>query len=277
MNTEKESNIPPEGTLEFIREYHKIGEELADFLDIDNKEPNEMSPMAIRLNERYTTLGEMALEEDVLVGFRLARLGILANHLRLLKEEHPQMFSEFKADFHEIEHNRYFGWRCEVDTAATLTEWGVDFTHPDPPDFRLERLGETVSIECTSAHYRGSSVDVGEKLKDAVSSKANKEYIAPSTALFIDVTNLYHNAAAKNEKLDSGTLKKWVQDRSELIGLEIGSVILLGYIGNVDSFILHHASDRVDISPSESLLDFLDEYIPFGEGSMKIRWFPPEP
>lgn len=275
-------DIPSKGTLDFLREYHQIGSELTDLLDLDAEDPSDMSPMAIRLHERYATLREMAMEDDIRAGLRLARLGILASNLRRLSEKHPQIFSDFKDDFHEIEHDRYFGWRCEVDTAATLTKWGADFLHPDPPDFQLERLGEILSIECTSGHYRGSKVDIEEKVKDAVSSKAGKSYISPSTTLFIDFTNVYYNAVAQGEEPNSETLKGWVRERTDLINMEIGSVVLLAYIGQMEEIEngrvpLVQATDRVDISPTEALKDLLDEHIAYGEGSKEVRWFPPEP
>lgn len=275
-------DIPPWGTLEFLRQYYEIEEALVELLNIDWENPDELSPMAIRLHERYATLREMAMQGDIRVGLRLARLGMLAENLRILREDHPHIYSDFKSDFHKIKHNRYFGWRCEVDTAAVLTRWGEDFTHPDPPDFQLTRRGETVSIECTSAHYRGSNVDIEEKVKDAVSSKTGKPYISPSTTLFIDVTNLYHNAVAQGENPNSESLKDWVRDRTDLINMEIGSVVLLAYIGQMEEIEnarvpLIQATDRVDISPSEALKDFLDEHIAFGEGSKEVRWFPPEP
>lgn len=262
--------------LDFIQEYNRIWEGLVDILDINTVRP-EQNTMERRFFEKFNVIMKMALQDDSNAHFQLAILGQLLRNLRGLKENRPQIFPKFKSKFHEIEHDRYFGWRCEVDTAAYLTKNGVEYTLPDPPDFRIETSKGPISIECTSTHFGSSKIEAKEKIKDKVSSKSDKSYFNPSTALFIDATNVYHVALKRGEDLGSTELKSWVRERIELLDLEIGSVHLLHYHGDVEESELIHGHDRIDNSPSDELFEFLEEYAPSGQGSSRLRWFPPEP
>lgn len=262
--------------LDFIKEYRRVWTELVELLDITSSRPNQ-NQMEKRLFDRFDVVRRMALDDDPRAGLRLARLAKLSENLRKLKRNRPHIFADFKEQFHDIEHDRYFGWRCEVDTAAYLTEKNIDYSHPDPPDFQVETPHGSVSIECTSAHFRQSEVEAKEKIKDKVSQKSGKSYFKPSTALVIDLTNVYYTALKRGEEFSSPKLKKWVQERIELVNLDIGSVLLIGYHADIEHFKLEYRYDRVDNSPSDGLSAFLEEHFPFGEGSARLRWFPPEP
>lgn len=268
---------PPKWVLDFLREYYTIWDDLVELLDIDLSGGREPNPLEVRLAQRHGKTLEMAKAVDRRAGFRLPTLGILVNNLRILQQKAPAIYSEYKDDFHRFERDNYFGWRCEVDTAAFLARNDIEFTHPDPPDFRIQGYSEPFSIECTTARYTSSSVDIDEKVRDAVSSKSGKEYYNPSTLLVVDITNVHHTNISRGQYVKTDELKDAVRERFDTLNLEIGSVLLLGYIGEIEEAKVVHATDRIDNNPSEGVFEFLEEHFPFGEGSAELRYFPSEP
>lgn len=263
--------------LAFLEEYYRVGEELADLLHFGRQD--EPSPMMEHLDGRYRDILQYEKEGNDLSRFMIGRLAILSRHLHAIREERPELYSEFVDEFHDIEHGQYFGWRCEVDTANFLINTGVEFTHPDPPDFRVDAEEGPITIECTSSHYSGSSRSIEEKVKAAVTSKAEKNYSGPSTAIFLELTNVYPTAISRDENFGSDELKQWVRERCGLFDYDVGGVVLLGYVADIDEPRVFHAVDRVDIEPSDQLLAFLDEHIAHGEGQSgkKKRFFYYEP
>lgn len=261
----------------FIEKYNQIFQDLISALDITVARTSNQNEMDRYIVNRLEKIREMALNDDDRAGLRLTRLRMLRDNLYQLKNTRPELFAEFKSEFQEIEHSRYFGWRCEVDTAAFLTRNNTEFTHPDPPDFDIQTPGGSISIECTSAHFSGSDAAVEEKIKHAVSKKSGKAYFGPSTVLIVDLTNIYWNAVRRGEDIRSPQLKEWVKERLNLCNLNIGAVLLVGYTARLQEWKVEHGTDRIDNSPSDALSTFLDQHFPFGEANSSLHWVPPEP
>lgn len=270
-------DLPRLDQLAFLEEFYRVGEELGELLNLDHQD--ETSPMMEHLQRRYRDILQYERQGNVLSRFLIGRLAILSRNLKAIREERPQLFSEFVVTFHQIGLGQYFGWRCEVDTAKFLINTGAEFTHPDPPDFRVDAESGSITIECTSSHYSGSSRSIEEKVKDAVTSKAEMEYSEPSTAIFLELTNIYPTAISRDEEFGSDELKRWVRERCDLFDYDVGSVVLLGYVAEFDVPRVQQVVDRVDINPSDELLKFLDEHVAHGEGQSgkKKRFFYYEP
>lgn len=171
---------------------------------------------------------------------------------------------EFKEDFHEVEFSRYYGVRCEVETARSLLLHSIDFDHPDPPDFSVNFEGAEVSIECTSIHVESSS-QYRQKICDVIGKK-DGNYSGGSTTLFIDITNILHDSSSNESILDSDQLKDLVDRNEDIFDWTLGSVMFWSYVYDYEEERYHHAYIRSDMKQLESnLRRFLDEYYPIGK------------
>ncbi|MBP1985967.1 hypothetical protein [Halolamina salifodinae] len=199
--------------------------------------------------------------------YELLRLQMFAKHLQEVGETRPDLLEEFASEMHDIGYNEYFGTRFEIDTCASLVRNEVDFEHPDPPDFIIERVSGEIAIECTTSHYSGSSQTLEDKYKSTIDSKSGKSYYESSTALFVDITNLYYHGVDRQEPLSREKIIEWTRERIELFDLDIGSVLLFSYIVDRDDGGMHHAYNRFDTdNAADPLIDFLDEFYPSDDG-----------
>lgn len=184
--------------------------------------------------------------------------------LLTVQEFDKELLQEFKREFHEVEFNRYYGVRCEVETARSLLKHGLKFEHPDPPDFLLTYEGVDLSIECTSIHVE-SSTDYRQKVCDVIGGKEGN-YSGGSTALFIDVTNIVYHSFEEGKPVTKKDLKEWISKDTEIFGWEIGSILLWFYVFDNETERFYHAYIRSDTpNIGVELEEFLDEYYPLGE------------
>lgn len=181
-----------------------------------------------------------------------------------VQEYDEDLLQEFKREFHEVEFDRYYGVRCEVETARSLLKHGLGFKHPDPPDFLLTYEGVDLSIECTSIHIE-SSTDYRQKVCDVIGGK-DGNYSGDLTTLFIDITNILHHSFEAENKITKKDLKKWIAEDAEIFGWEIGSILLWSYVYDNKTERFHHAYIRSDTpNIGVELEDFLGDYYPLGK------------
>lgn len=212
--------------------------------------------------------------------YNLLRMKMFAKHLSEVKDGREELFEEFKEELKKEDYDNYFGTRFEIDIAASLIRKEIDFNHPDPPDFDIQ--DKDVAVECQSAHFSGGDRTIAEKIKQTIGSKSDKDYYNESSALFVDVTNIYFNSADRDVDISREKVEEWVRETFEVFDREIGSVILFTYVADASSqgSGLNHSYLRFDNQenePTEELVDFLDEYWPKGNEHVPKTFFPAEP
>ena len=184
--------------------------------------------------------------------------------LLTIREGNEALLQEFKNKFHEVEFDRYYGVRCEVETARSLLEHGLEFKHPDPPDFIVTPHDTELSIECTSIHVE-TSMDFRQKICDKIGEK-NGKYTGGLTTLFIDVTNIIHHSFKQASLVKKQDLKSWIREDTEIFNWEIGSVLLWSYVYDHKTERYHHAYIRSDTpNIADELEQFLDQHYTLDE------------
>lgn len=234
--------------------------------------------LAQLLDMKFTPPFSCATEEHIAKTFRNANKAIddgntdearflilipakLLQCLNTIQAYDEDLLREFRNDFHEVEFDRYYGVRCEVETGRSLLLHGFGFEHPDPPDFRFNYEGESLEIECTSTHVE-SSTEYRQKICDVIHDKAGK-YSGGSTALFIDVTNILYHSVEEGEKVTRENLKDWITEDTEIFNWETGSILLWSYVYEKNTKRFHHAYIRSDTpNIGTDLESFLDENYP---------------
>lgn len=208
----------------------------------------------------------------------LMRLAMFAKHLEELRSKREDLFEDFKQQLKEEDYSHYFGTRFEIDIATSLVRKDIGFEHPDPPDFRIS--GEDIAIECGSGHFSGGDRTIREKLEQTVDNKSGKPYYNSSSALFIDLTNIFYHNASMETDISNDKLKKWVRDHLETFDLDIGSVVLFTYVADAseESSGLRHSYLRIDNDNSDDkLIEFLDQHWPVEDLYIPETFYPSEP
>lgn len=212
--------------------------------------------------------------------FNHLKLKIFTKHLSEIEENDPELFKDFVSELKRVEYDTYFGTRFEVDIAASLIRSGIQFTHPDPPDFVIQRGSKEVKLECTTSHVSGKNIDLERKIKDAVSSKSNKDYYGPSTALLIDITNLIHIGFKEGQEPTADKFRQFINEREDVFDLDIGSVILFSYhIEEAENgYRIKHSYIREDNHlAKDHLINLLNELWPFKSVSGDEYFYPDTP
>lgn len=216
--------------------------------------------------------------------YHINRLAIFAKHLSEVRSADKELFNAFKSELRSASAEDYFGLRLEVDTAASLYRKGLSFTHPDPPDFRVQTQYGTVGIECKSGHLAGGDRTIEEKFKDLIIEKSGKPYYNESNILFVDLTNIFYNTMLRVQddslEFDIDQLRTWSEEAIENFALEIGGILLFTYQtddGSDDDGIWHDYV-RIDNSDREArVTNFLDEHYPFEKTTKNSPWYPSQP
>ena len=210
-------------------------------------------------------LGEYELRDH-----ELLRLGFLVKHLREIEQARPQLLQEITKPMRKAGPNdSFYGFRFETNIAASLIRHGAVFDKSEAPDFLLTASHAGLAIECGSAHIRNTerTADPLLKVAAAVRKKSKKAYSANTTALFLDITNLYY-ALAKSASLRSKEEVRRAATRN-LKKSGFGSIVLFSYlVDNVDKQDKQLVSnyiraDSEGINPR--LLSFLDDHYPTGD------------
>jgi hypothetical protein len=197
--------------------------------------------------------------------------GKLLQCLLTIQDYDDGLLDDFRQELHEVEIDRYFGTRREIETARSLIIKDKQFEHPDPPDFKLNYCGDQISIECTGCRVE-TSEKYRQKICDIIDEK-NGGYSGCSTTLFLDVTDLIHNSVETEERFGRDQLKRWIEKDIEIFDWELGSILTWSYIYDRETSRYHHAYIRTDNSSIDpTLSEFLEDNYPIGNFEVD-KWF----
>lgn len=100
-----------------------------------------------------------------------------------------------------------FGDIFELYVNWSLVQKEIEYKKNERPDFTINQNNKEIYIECTSAHFDFDKVptekEIFKKLKNNIRSKTVEKYMNSSTALFIDITNLYYHSKKINLTLEN--------------------------------------------------------------------------
>jgi hypothetical protein len=98
----------------------------------------------------------------------------------------------------------------------TFVQKNLKFTKTERPDFSLLHNDVEIFIECTSVYFDFNKnpieKEIFKKLKSKIREKITEEYMNLSTALFIDITNLYYHSKNINLSLNSNLISKVLEE-----------------------------------------------------------------
>jgi len=202
-------------------------------------------------------------------------LCLLARHLQMIQEYDTGLLKQFRRRIHAIlKWEDYFGWRMEVNIAASLIKKSISFTKGESPDFTIPSEG--VHIECGSIHLsRHKQTDALKKLALSILGKSRKPYCNTATALFLDFTNVFHAMESGSmRRKESDELKSFVTSIFAQSRSDFGSVLLFGYWLS-SSYVIHSSYLRTD-NPliDRRLLVFLNSHYPLGKHWTGPQWLP---
>ena len=200
--------------------------------------------------------------------YELARLIMLVKHLQHIERYDPMLLQKFREKIN-VSDSDYYGFRFEVAIASSLIKKGMQFTHPDPPDFRIAYDGSTICIECASRHVSQDRyhkpLDIVLEIKRVINRKSRRRYDIPRCALFIDITNLYYLAHLKGQINQLRTIKEFIREVLEKES-NFGSILLFVYIMNKAKNRFELNNIRIDNKKiDQTLKDFLDKFYPIGK------------
>jgi len=206
----------------------------------------------------------------------IGKVCMLTMHLRDIQTHDSELLAHFRKRAHRVRNwEEYFGWRMEVNVAATLSRSGVRFCKSESPDFTLND-GEAF-IECGSIHYsstRPKGETIIRKVLQAIQAKSRKPYCQEAAALALDATNIYWAIKKTGDAIQNTELRQLIQVLLDNGDSAFGSVMLFGYFMRLDHTF---ESDylRID-SPqiASSLKALLNLCFPWGEHSTGVAWSP---
>lgn len=182
--------------------------------------------------------------------------------LYTIKKYDSEVYQKLKRELEEVEFERYYGVREEIAAARSLIIKGLNFTHPDPPDFVFEYSGKELKMECTSAHIE-STQDFMQKITNKISSKALKPYADDDCILVMDITNIIHEIVGRGDHPALMALKKRVKEDAEIFNWGFSSIILITYFMNADTERFERNYIRCDTpNSSGEMLKFLEDHFP---------------
>jgi hypothetical protein len=190
-------------------------------------------------------------------------LNALAHDLNDLRIAEPKIYAALiKRIRKSIGNTDFHGIRNEVAVAAVLIRQGQSIVGMERPDFQL---AGGFSIECGSARILKRVTvavdDIGRKLRGVVEAKDKKDYASPSTALFVDVTNI----TFLQVRSDSIISREVYVEAATHAGARFGAVLFTCLLADKDSRKLKSdwvRIDRADIAPE--LKQYLDKYYALG-------------
>jgi hypothetical protein len=140
--------------------------------------------------------------------------------------------SEYLEEIKKVSFDDYNGWKnrliCNKKNVGlygdifelyinwTFVQKSLNFTKRERPDFSLKHNNKEIFIECTSTHCNFDKIpvekDIFKKLKSKIRKKIIEEYMNLSTALFIDITNLYYHSKNINLTLNENFIFKALKE-----------------------------------------------------------------
>ena len=206
----------------------------------------------------------------------MRKLSMFCRHLQIVRESRPELFRCYRKRLRSQDSSdSFFGARFEVNIAASLIRKGLNFETPDPPDFQLASAECDLSLECTSARIRGTrTAHFGRKVVLVVSQKLKSLVTDPSsTAVLVDITNVFHKAARSDDKPVVPKIVEAV--REKLATVDLASVFLFHYI--YDGIGMHSGYQRVDNQNIHArVLSSIDKCFPPSNGHVEGFGIPTE-
>ena len=138
--------------------------------------------------------------QPILRDYENCRLSLLVKNLKEIKTQNENLFNKFKRDILRANKDTYYGLRLEISVAASLIRSKISFYKSESPDFILDKPFKKASIECGSLHLTrtfSTNDDLNRKIESVIRQKAKKDYCHKASAIFIDVTNIHHFDAGK--------------------------------------------------------------------------------
>ena len=149
--------------------------------------------------------------------------------------EYLEEIKKVSFDEHKIWKNRLisnkknvglYGDIFELYINWTFVQKKLNFTKRERPDFSLNHNNNNnnnnnneIFIECTSTQCNFEKIpeekDIFKKLKSKIREKIIEEYMNLSTALFIDITNLYYHSKNINLTLNENFISKALKEVDE--------------------------------------------------------------
>jgi len=143
----------------------------------------------------------------------------------------PEYLEEIKkvsSDDYEVWKNRLisnkknvglYGDIFELYMNWTFAQKKINFTKKESPDFSVNHNNKEIFIECTSTQCDFDKIpmekDIFKKLKSKIREKTIENYMNLSTALFIDITNLYYHSKNINLTLNENFISNALQKIDE--------------------------------------------------------------
>lgn len=167
----------------------------------------------------------------------LAHLINLAEDLNYLREAESAVFDQFKAALASnmtVEAGYLTGKWFEVRSACLLSEAGISFSMPDPPDYQIR--DSKIGLECHSPRIEEGG-DVYGKTVDAIQKKGKKYYGQPwfedgASVLMLDATWLVRaedeEVIVHNDTLPEALLEA-LQDTVGPDGFDLVIAFLFGH------------------------------------------------
>lgn len=215
--------------------------------------------------------------------WNILRLGLLEKQLRSIADKRPDLFRGFRERLLSEDAAHYPGTRFEVLMAALLTEVGLDFSHPEPPDFLVTTAGGPVPVECTSVVYRGADPSrLRARLSRALHRKARRagRYAGAygglnNVVVAVDATNLFHGSDQRGRILMPDELIAYVGERLDRVGL--GAVLVFTLVLDRENDTLAGGHLRADARHlAAAAKEFLDEWFPVNRARRVTDYlFPP--
>jgi len=210
---------------------------------------------------------------------QLMKLQFFAEHLRQIEAYDPKLLSAFRREFRRrLARDQYVGLRFEVATAARLIRRGVPFTRGERPDFYLTFNGARLGIECTTATITDPArQDPLRKISEVVWNKRDKPYATPSTAIFVDISDVIQRASLVGASVGQEPLEAALRDG--LSGSAFGAAIGFFYAA---TFHADRSRHRIFVQPvvaiSEScdrnLAAYVKTLFPLSQADDSPQWHP---
>jgi len=249
--------------MRFLMKYRNIVVELSRLLNTTFTRKDDFEKPIGRALKEIVEYYNAGLHQ--FVDYEIARLKMLVKHLQNIEQYDSRLLQDYRRKINTTDSD-YYGFRFEVAVASSLIRKELQFTTPDPPDFKVIYNSEEVFIECTSRHVsQNKPFNVMQEIKRAINKKAGRRYEIPKCALFIDATNLYHLAHLKNQSNQLMNIKELIRKILEK-ECNFGSILLFIYIMNKTKNRLELNYIRIDNKNVDSVLkNFLDEFYPISE------------
>ena len=161
--------------------------------------------------------------------YGLSKIAGLIVDLQTLEKKNEDLLRHFQKLYKKTPENNFWGFRFEIDVASTLVKRSINFELGADLPGKDEKNGDfkigNVAIECTSANItKRRDSDYLYKIQSAVTSKKGKAYCSNSTALFVDITNLYFQRAALGRPMQNEEVRN--QMKESLYKTEFGALVL---------------------------------------------------